>query len=152
MLCLFFCFSFARSTSLWAINFHLYFLSSSVVSLSVDLQKILQRFRHLVQTHFLLHLRADHPVVGDRDHHFCLSACFNDGHVRSPPQKYMAWCLMHRCVVVPKDVDAAVAAVQGKQTIEILVGRRRASGGRINYPPATVARWIPGNVLWSRHT
>ncbi|KAL3206631.1 hypothetical protein MRX96_010690 [Rhipicephalus microplus] len=50
-------------------------------------------------------------------------------------RKYMACCLLYRGDVVPKDVNAAIAAIKTKRTIQFvdLVG--------INYQPPTV---VPG--------
>jgi len=58
--------------------------------------------------------------------------------------KYMACCLMYRGDVIPKDVNAAVATIKTKRTIQFVDWSPTGFKCGINYqPPAT----IPGSVV-----
>ena len=58
--------------------------------------------------------------------------------------KYMACCLMYRGDVVPKDINAAVATIKTKRTIQFVDWSPTGFKCGINYePPATV----PGGVM-----
>ena len=58
--------------------------------------------------------------------------------------KYMACCLMYRGDVVPKDVNAAVATIKTKRTIQFVDWCPTGFKCGINYQPATV---VPGGDL-----
>lgn len=64
--------------------------------------------------------------------------------------KYMACCLMYRGDVVPKDVNAAVATIKTKRTIQFVDWCPTGFKCGINYQPPTV---VPGEpVLLSTAT
>merc|ERR1711883_3806 len=58
--------------------------------------------------------------------------------------KYMAVCLMYRGDVVPKDVNAAVATIKTKRTIQFVDWCPTGFKCGINYQPRTV---VPGGDL-----
>ena len=58
--------------------------------------------------------------------------------------KYMACCLMYRGDVVPKDVNAAVATIKTKRTIQFVDWCPTGFKCGINYQPPTV---VPGGDL-----
>ena len=58
--------------------------------------------------------------------------------------KYMACCLMYRGDVVPKDVNAAVATIKTKRTIQFVDWCPTGFKCGINYQPPTV---VPGEQL-----
>ena len=58
--------------------------------------------------------------------------------------KYMACCLMYRGDVVPKDVNAAVATIKTKRTIQFVDWCPTGFKCGINYQPPTV---VPGEEL-----
>merc|ERR1712039_885043 len=58
--------------------------------------------------------------------------------------KYMAVCLMYRGDVVPKDVNAAVATIKTKRTIQFVDWCPTGFKCGINYQPPTV---VPGGDL-----
>ncbi len=58
--------------------------------------------------------------------------------------KYMACCLMYRGDVVPKDVNAAVATIKTKRTIQFVDWCPTGFKVGINYQPPTV---VPGGDL-----
>merc|ERR1719295_1253171 len=58
--------------------------------------------------------------------------------------KYMATCLMYRGDVVPKDVNAAVATIKTKRTIQFVDWCPTGFKVGINYQPPTV---VPGGDL-----
>merc|ERR1712065_67439 len=58
--------------------------------------------------------------------------------------KYMACCLMYRGDVVPKDVNAAVATIKTKRTIQFVDWSPTGFKCGINYQPPTV---VPGGDL-----
>ncbi len=60
--------------------------------------------------------------------------------------KYMACCLMYRGDVVPKDVNAAVATIKTKRTIQFVDWCPTGFKCGINYQPPTV---VPGAPLLS---
>lgn len=55
--------------------------------------------------------------------------------------KYMACCMMYRGDVVPKDVNAAVATIKSKKTIEFVKWCPTGFKVGVNHSPATV---VPG--------
>merc|ERR1712118_118608 len=58
--------------------------------------------------------------------------------------KYMACCMMYRGDVVPKDVNAAIATVKSKRTIQFVDWCPGGFKVGINYQPPTV---VPGGDL-----
>jgi len=58
--------------------------------------------------------------------------------------KYMACCLMYRGDVVPKDVNASVATIKTKRTIQFVDWSPTGFKCGINYQPPTV---VPGGDL-----
>jgi len=58
--------------------------------------------------------------------------------------KYMACCMMYRGDVVPKDVNAAVATIKTKRTIQFVDWCPTGFKCGINYQPPTV---VPGGDL-----
>merc|ERR1712118_475250 len=58
--------------------------------------------------------------------------------------KYMACCMMYRGDVVPKDVNAAVATIKTKRTIQFVDWAPTGFKCGINYQPPTV---VPGGDL-----
>jgi hypothetical protein len=58
--------------------------------------------------------------------------------------KYMACCMMYRGDVVPKDVNASVATVKTKRTIQFVDWSPTGFKCGINYQPPTV---VPGGDL-----
>ena len=58
--------------------------------------------------------------------------------------QYMACCLMYRGDVVPKDVNAAVATIKTKRTIQFVDWCPTGFKCGINYQPPTV---VPGGDL-----
>ncbi|EHB15632.1 Tubulin alpha-1C chain [Heterocephalus glaber] len=76
------------------------------------------------------------------------NACFEPAKqiVKCDPHhgKYMACCLLYRDDVVPKDVNAAIAAIQTKHTIQFVDWCPTSFKVGINYQPPTV---VPGGDL-----
>ncbi|KHJ96856.1 tubulin/FtsZ family protein [Oesophagostomum dentatum] len=74
--------------------------------------------------------------------------CFEPGAqmVKCDPRrgKYMACCLLYRGDVVPKDVNAAIASVKTKRTIQFVDWSPTGFKVGINYQPPTV---VPGADL-----
>lgn len=58
--------------------------------------------------------------------------------------KYMAVCLLYRGDVVPKDVNAAIASIKTKRTIQFVDWCPTGFKVGINYQPPTV---VPGGDL-----
>ena len=58
--------------------------------------------------------------------------------------KYMACCLLYRGDVVPKDVNAAIATIKTKRTIQFVDWCPTGFKVGINYQPPTV---VPGGDL-----
>merc|ERR1711871_1276147 len=58
--------------------------------------------------------------------------------------KYMACCMMYRGDVVPKDVNASVATIKTKRTIQFVDWSPTGFKCGINYQPPTV---VPGGDL-----
>ncbi|CAL6017444.1 Alpha-tubulin [Hexamita inflata] len=76
------------------------------------------------------------------------NACFEPANmmVKCDPRKgkYMACCMMYRGDVVPKDVNAAIAVIKSKRTIQFVDWCPTGFKVGINYQPPTV---IPGGDL-----
>ena len=76
------------------------------------------------------------------------SACFEPANqlVKCDPRvgKYMACCLLYRGDVVPKDVNAAIATIKTKKTIQFVDWCPTGFKVGINYQPPTV---VPGADL-----
>ncbi|KAK7249454.1 tubulin-like protein [Aureococcus anophagefferens] len=68
----------------------------------------------------------------------------HDDQVRPRHGKYMACCLMYRGDVVPKDVNASVATIKTKRTIQFVDWCPTGFKCGINYQPPTV---VPGGDL-----
>ncbi|XP_038290587.1 tubulin alpha chain-like isoform X1 [Canis lupus familiaris] len=76
------------------------------------------------------------------------NACFEPANqmVKCDPRhgKYMACCLLYRGDAVPKDVDAAIAAIETKRSIQFVDWCPTGFEVGINYQPPTV---VPGGDL-----
>ncbi|XP_021064027.1 tubulin alpha chain [Mus pahari] len=76
------------------------------------------------------------------------NACFEPANqmVKCDPRhgKYMACCLLYRGDVVPKDVNAAIATIKTKRTIQFVDWCPTGFKVGINYQPPTV---VPGGDL-----
>ncbi|KAM4698710.1 tubulin alpha-1A chain-like [Rhinophrynus dorsalis] len=76
------------------------------------------------------------------------NACFEPASqmVKCDPRhgKYMACCLLYRGDVVPKDVNAAIASIKSKRTIQFVDWCPTGFKVGINYQPPTV---VPGGDL-----
>uniref|UniRef100_A0A8C2PCT2 Tubulin alpha chain-like 3 n=1 Tax=Capra hircus TaxID=9925 RepID=A0A8C2PCT2_CAPHI len=76
------------------------------------------------------------------------NACFEPANqmVKCDPRhgKYMACCLLYRGDVVPKDVNAAIAAIKTKRSIQFVDWCPTGFKVGINYQPPTV---VPGGDL-----
>ncbi|CAG0920259.1 unnamed protein product [Notodromas monacha] len=76
------------------------------------------------------------------------NACFEPSNqmVKCDPRhgKYMACCMLYRGDVVPKDVNAAIAAIKTKRTIQFVDWCPTGFKVGINYQPPTV---VPGGDL-----
>nr|XP_020443391.1 tubulin alpha-1A chain-like [Monopterus albus] len=110
------------------------------------------RRKHAID-HFPLATYA--PVISaEKAYHEQLSvaeitnACFEPANqmVKCDPRhgKYMACCLLYRGDVVPKDVNAAIATIKTKRTIQFVDWCPTGFKVGINYQPPTV---VPGGDL-----
>ncbi|XP_051677072.1 tubulin alpha-1 chain isoform X1 [Oryctolagus cuniculus] len=76
------------------------------------------------------------------------SACFDPANqmVKCDPRhgKYMACCVLYRGDVVPKDVNAAIATIKTKRTVQFVDWCPTGFKVGINYQPPTV---VPGSDL-----
>uniref|UniRef100_A0A8C3QFP8 Tubulin alpha chain n=1 Tax=Cyanoderma ruficeps TaxID=181631 RepID=A0A8C3QFP8_9PASS len=81
-------------------------------------------------TEFQTNLVPYPPAVGSRDHQLLL--------------RYMACCLLYRGDVVPKDVNAAIATIKTKRSIQFVDWCPTGFKVGINYQPPTV---VPGGDL-----
>lgn len=74
------------------------------------------------------------------------NACFEPSNqmVKCDPRhgKYMACCMLYRGDVVPKDVNAAIATIKTKRSIEFVDWCPTGFKVGINYQPPTI---VPGN-------
>ena len=122
-------------------------------ALNVDLTEFQTNLVPYPRIHFPLVTYA--PVISsEKAYHEQLSvaeitnACFEPANqmVKCDPRhgKYMACCLLYRGDVVPKDVNAAIATIKTKRTIQFVDWCPTGFKVGINYQPPTV---VPGGDL-----
>ncbi|GIY42431.1 tubulin alpha-1C chain [Caerostris extrusa] len=122
-------------------------------ALNVDLTEFQTNLVPYPRIHFPLVTYA--PVISsEKAYHEQLSvaeitnACFEPANqmVKCDPRhgKYMACCMLYRGDVVPKDVNAAIAAIKTKRTIQFVDWCPTGFKVGINYQPPTV---VPGGDL-----
>uniref|UniRef100_A0A4W6D2C4 Uncharacterized protein n=1 Tax=Lates calcarifer TaxID=8187 RepID=A0A4W6D2C4_LATCA len=122
---------------------------------------VLDRIRKLFQTNLVPYPRIHFPLAtyapvisAEKAYHEQLTvseitnACFEPANqmVKCDPRhgKYMACCLLYRGDVVPKDVNAAIATIKTKRTIQFVDWCPTGFKVGINYQPPTV---VPGGDL-----
>ena len=119
-------------------------------ALNVDLTEFQTNLVPYPRIHFPLVTYA--PVISaEKAYHEQLSvaeitnACFEPANqmVKYDPRhgKYMACCMLYRGDVVPKDVNAAIATIKTKRTIQFVDWCPTGFNVGINYQPPTV---VPG--------
>jgi len=122
-------------------------------ALNVDVTEFQTNLVPYPRIHFMLSSYA--PVISaEKAHHEKLTvqelttACFEPANMmaKCDPRhgKYMACCLMYRGDVVPKDVNAAVANIKTKRTIQFVDWCPTGFKCGINYQPPTQ---VPGGDL-----
>uniref|UniRef100_A0A8C0XDW6 TBA3 protein n=1 Tax=Castor canadensis TaxID=51338 RepID=A0A8C0XDW6_CASCN len=122
-------------------------------ALNVDLTEFQTNLVPYPRIHFPLATYA--PVISaEKAYHEQLSvaeitnACFEPANqmVKCDPRhgKYMACCMLYRGDVVPKDVNAAIATIKTKRTIQFVDWCPTGFKVGINYQPPTV---VPGGDL-----
>lgn len=122
-------------------------------ALNVDLTEFQTNLVPYPRIHFPLVTYA--PVISaEKAYHEQLSvseitnACFEPANqmVKCDPRhgKYMACCMLYRGDVVPKDVNAAIATIKTKRTIQFVDWCPTGFKVGINYQPPTV---VPGGDL-----
>jgi len=122
-------------------------------ALNVDLTEFQTNLVPYPRIHFPLATYA--PVISaEKAYHEQLSvseitnACFEPANqmVKCDPRhgKYMACCLLYRGDVVPKDVNASIANIKTKRTIQFVDWCPTGFKVGINYQPPTV---VPGGDL-----
>nr|XP_005896455.1 PREDICTED: tubulin alpha-1C chain [Bos mutus] len=122
-------------------------------ALNVDLTEFQTNLVPYPRIHFPLATYA--PVISaEKAYHEQLSvaeitnACFEPANqmVKCDPRhgKYMACCLLYRGDMVPKDVNAAIATIKTKRTIQFVDWCPTGFKVGINYQPPTV---VPGGDL-----
>ncbi|NWY21366.1 TBA1C protein, partial [Aphelocoma coerulescens] len=122
-------------------------------ALNVDLTEFQTNLVPYPRIHFPLATYA--PVISaEKAYHEQLSvaeitnACFEPANqmVKCDPRhgKYMACCLLYRGDVVPKDVNAAIATIKTKRSIQFVDWCPTGFKVGINYQPPTV---VPGGDL-----
>ncbi|KFU83502.1 Tubulin alpha-1B chain, partial [Chaetura pelagica] len=122
-------------------------------ALNVDLTEFQTNLVPYPRIHFPLATYA--PVISaEKAYHEQLSvaeitnACFEPANqmVKCAPRhgKYMACCLLYRGDVVPKDVNAAIATIKPKRSIQFVDWCPTGFKVGINYQPPTV---VPGGDL-----
>ncbi|KRX17879.1 Tubulin alpha-3 chain [Trichinella nelsoni] len=122
-------------------------------ALNVDLTEFQTNLVPYPRIHFPLVTYA--PVISaEKAYHEQLTVgeitnqCFDPANqmVKCDPRhgKYMAVCLLYRGDVVPKDVNAAIAAIKTKRTIQFVDWCPTGFKVGINYQPPTV---VPGGDL-----
>uniref|UniRef100_A0A3B5MDX0 Uncharacterized protein n=1 Tax=Xiphophorus couchianus TaxID=32473 RepID=A0A3B5MDX0_9TELE len=122
---------------------------------------VLDRIRKLFQTNLVPYPRIHFPLAtyapvisAEKAYHEQLTvaeitnSCFEPANqlVKCDPRhgKYMACCLLYRGDVVPKDVNAAIATIKTKRTIQFVDWCPTGFKVGINYQPPTV---VPGGDL-----
>ncbi|KAK3755694.1 hypothetical protein QZH41_008935 [Actinostola sp. cb2023] len=122
-------------------------------ALNVDLTEFQTNLVPYPRIHFPLATYA--PVISaEKAYHEQLSvaeitnSCFEPANqmVKCDPRhgKYMACCMLYRGDVVPKDVNAAIATIKTKRTIQFVDWCPTGFKVGINYQPPTV---VPGGDL-----
>ncbi|XP_058047345.1 tubulin alpha-3 chain-like [Ahaetulla prasina] len=122
-------------------------------ALNVDLNEFQTNLVPYPRIHFPLTTYA--PIISaEKAYHEQLSvpeitnACFEFSNqmVKCDPRrgKYMACCLLYRGDVVPKDVNAAIAAIKTRRSIQFVDWCPTGFKVGINYQPPTV---VPGGDL-----
>merc|ERR1712078_318581 len=122
-------------------------------ALNVDVTEFQTNLVPYPRIHFMLSSYA--PIISaEKAYHEQLSvaeitnSCFEPASmmVKCDPRhgKYMACCMMYRGDVVPKDVNAAVATIKTKRTIQFVDWSPTGFKCGINYQPPTV---VPGGDL-----
>jgi len=122
-------------------------------ALNVDLNEFQTNLVPYPRIHFPLATYA--PIISvDRNLHEqhsimeITSACFEPANqmVKCDPRhgKYMACCLLYRGDVVPKDVNASIANIKTKRTIQFVDWCPTGFKVGLNYQPPTV---VPGGDL-----
>mmetsp|Transcript_23795 Transcript_23795/g.51451 ORF Transcript_23795/g.51451 Transcript_23795/m.51451 type:complete len:453 (-) Transcript_23795:505-1863(-) len=122
-------------------------------ALNVDVTEFQTNLVPYPRIHFMLTSYA--PIISsEKAHHENLSVAEITSSVFEPQSamtkcdprngKYMACCLMYRGDVVPKDVNAAVATIKTKRTIQFVDWCPTGFKCGINYQPPTV---VPGGDL-----
>jgi tubulin alpha len=87
---------------------------------------------------------ANQMVKCDPRHGKSVIFCWQSCYIKSCLGKYMACCLLYRGDVVPKDVNAAIATIKTKRTIQFVDWCPTGFKVGINYQPPTV---VPGGDL-----
>ena len=122
-------------------------------ALNVDMTEFQTNLVPYPRIHFVLSSYA--PIISaEKAYHEQLSVAEITNAVFEPASmmvkcdprhgKYMACCLMYRGDVVPKDVNAAVATIKTKRTIQFVDWCPTGFKCGINYQPPTV---VPGGDL-----
>ena len=122
-------------------------------ALNVDLTEFQTNLVPYPRIHFPLATYA--PIISaEKAYHEALTvaditnACFEPANqmVKCDPRhgKYMACCMLYRGDVVPKDVNAAIATIKTKRTIQFVDWCPTGFKVGINYQPPTV---VPGGDL-----
>uniref|UniRef100_A0A674ADG5 Tubulin, alpha 7 like n=1 Tax=Salmo trutta TaxID=8032 RepID=A0A674ADG5_SALTR len=130
-----------------------YTIGKEIVDLVLDRVRKLTNLVPYPRIHFPLVTYA--PVISaEKAYHEMLSvaeitnACFEPANqmVKCDPRhgKYMACCMLYRGDVVPKDVNAAIATIKTKRTIQFVDWCPTGFKVGINYQPPTV---VPGGDL-----
>jgi len=122
-------------------------------ALNVDITEFQTNLVPYPRIHFMLTSYA--PIISaEKAYHEQLSVAEITNSVFEPASmmvkcdprhgKYMACCMMYRGDVVPKDVNAAVATIKTKRTIQFVDWSPTGFKCGINYQPPTV---VPGGDL-----
>merc|ERR550525_1553280 len=122
-------------------------------ALNVDITEFQTNLVPYPRIHFMLSSYA--PIISaEKAYHEQLSVAEITNSVFEPASmmvkcdprhgKYMACCLMYRGDVVPKDVNASVATIKTKRTIQFVDWSPTGFKCGINYQPPTV---VPGGDL-----
>uniref|UniRef100_A0A672MDX9 Tubulin alpha-1A chain n=1 Tax=Sinocyclocheilus grahami TaxID=75366 RepID=A0A672MDX9_SINGR len=130
-----------------------YTIGKEIIDLVLDRIRKLTNLVPYPRIHFPLATYA--PVISaEKAYHEQLSvseitnSCFEPANqlVKCDPRhgKYMACCLLYRGDVVPKDVNAAIATIKTKRTIQFVDWCPTGFKVGINYQPPTV---VPGGDL-----